>query len=155
VAAERVIAFGALSVAVTAYKSAGFGGTISAPAGSDSAAGQNLLAKYFPSSSANPTNLVYKLSTPAWEDPAVIATATATATVAAFKAVTVNTAPTSNTWDWVMSGLAAMANGQATFTAAQGTAGAKANYYLPGAVLWAPGGNAYTFDISNALSRVP
>jgi RND superfamily putative drug exporter len=71
-----VIAFGALSVAVTAYKSAGFGGTISAPAGTDSAAGQNLLAKYFPSSSANPTNLVYKLSTPVWEDPAVIATAT-------------------------------------------------------------------------------
>ena len=71
-----VIAFGALSIAVTGYKSAGFGGTISAPAGSDSAAGQNLLAKYFPSSSANPTNLVYKLSTPAWEDPAVIAAAT-------------------------------------------------------------------------------
>ena len=59
-----VIAFGALSVAVTGYKSAGFGGTISAPAGTDSAAGQSLLAKYFPSSSANPTNLVYKLSTP-------------------------------------------------------------------------------------------
>ena len=71
-----VIIFGALSVAVTAYQSAGFGGTISAPAGTDSAAGQNLLAKYFPASSANPTNLVYKLSTPAWEDPAVIATAT-------------------------------------------------------------------------------
>src|SRR6202020_176818 len=33
-----VICFGALSVAVTAYKSAGFGGTISAPAGTDSAA---------------------------------------------------------------------------------------------------------------------
>jgi RND superfamily putative drug exporter len=71
-----VIIFGALSVAVTAYQSAGFGGTISAPAGTDSAAGQNLLAKYFPSSSANPTNLVYKLSTPVWEDPAVVATAT-------------------------------------------------------------------------------
>jgi RND superfamily putative drug exporter len=71
-----VIAFGALSIAVTGSKSAGFGGTISAPAGTDSAAGQNLLAKYFPSSSANPTNLVYKLSTPVWEDPAVIAAAT-------------------------------------------------------------------------------
>jgi putative drug exporter of the RND superfamily len=71
-----VIAFGALSIGVTAYKSAGFGGTISAPAGTDSAAGQNLLAKYFPSSSANPTNLVYKLSTPVWEDPAVVAAAT-------------------------------------------------------------------------------
>jgi RND superfamily putative drug exporter len=71
-----VIAFGALSIGVTAYKSAGFGGTISAPAGTDSAAGQNLLAKYFPSSSANPTNLVYKLPTPVWEDPAVVAAAT-------------------------------------------------------------------------------
>jgi putative drug exporter of the RND superfamily len=71
-----LIVFGALSVAVTAYQSAGFGGTISAPAGTDSAAGQNLLAKYFPASSANPTNLVYKLSTPVWQDPAVVATAT-------------------------------------------------------------------------------
>jgi putative drug exporter of the RND superfamily len=71
-----VIAFGALSVAVTGYQSAGFGGTISAPAGTDSAAGQDLLAKYFPASSANPTNLVYKLSTPVWDDPAVIAAAT-------------------------------------------------------------------------------
>jgi putative drug exporter of the RND superfamily len=71
-----VIVFGALSVAVTAYQSAGFGGTISAPSGSDSAAGQDLLARYFPASSANPTNLVYKLSTPVWDDPAVIQTAT-------------------------------------------------------------------------------
>jgi RND superfamily putative drug exporter len=71
-----VIAFGALSIGVTAYKSAGFGGTISAPAGTDSADGQNLLAKYFPSSSANPTNLVYKLSTPVWDDPAVVVAAT-------------------------------------------------------------------------------
>jgi putative drug exporter of the RND superfamily len=71
-----VIIFGALSIAVTAYQSAGFGGTISAPAGTDSAAGQDLLAKYFPSSSANPTNLVYKLSTPVWDDPAIIVTAT-------------------------------------------------------------------------------
>jgi RND superfamily putative drug exporter len=71
-----VIVFGALSFAVTAYKSAGFGGTISAPAGTDSAAGQNLLAKYFPASSANPTNLVYTLSEPVWQDPAAIEAAT-------------------------------------------------------------------------------
>ena len=71
-----VIVFGALSVAVTAYKSAGFGGTISAPAGSDSAAGTDLLNKYFPSTAANPTNLVYKLSTPAWDNAPAIATAT-------------------------------------------------------------------------------
>jgi RND superfamily putative drug exporter len=72
-----VIVFGALSVAVTAYQSAGFGGTISAPAGTDSATGTNLLNKYFPSSAANPTNLVYKLSAPAWNDAAAIAAATA------------------------------------------------------------------------------
>ena len=71
-----VVVFGALSVAVTGYKSAGFGGTISAPAGSDSAAGANLLARYFPSSSANPTNFVYTLSTPAWQDPTAIQDAT-------------------------------------------------------------------------------
>ena len=59
-----VIVFGALSVAVTGYQSAGFGGTISAPAGTDSAAGTDLMNKYFPATAANPTNLVYKLSAP-------------------------------------------------------------------------------------------
>ena len=64
-----VIVFGALAAAVTAYSSAGFGGQITAPAGTDSAAGTDLLNKYFPTTAANPTNLVYKLSSPAW-DPA-------------------------------------------------------------------------------------
>ena len=72
-----VVVFGALSVAVTAYQSAGFGGTISAPAGTDSAAGTDLMNKYFPITAANPTNLVYKLSTPAWDNAPAIATATA------------------------------------------------------------------------------
>jgi putative drug exporter of the RND superfamily len=72
-----VVVFGALSVAVTAYQSAGFGGTISAPAGTDSATGTNLMNKYFPSSAANPTNLVYKLSAPAWNSAGAIAAATA------------------------------------------------------------------------------
>jgi RND superfamily putative drug exporter len=71
-----VIIFGALSVAVTAYKSAGFGGTISAPSGTDSAAGTNLMNKYFPATAANPTNLVYKLGAPAWDDAPAIAAAT-------------------------------------------------------------------------------
>jgi putative drug exporter of the RND superfamily len=71
-----IVVFGALSVAVTNYQSAGFGGTISAPAGTDSAAGTNLLNKYFPASSANPTNLVYTLPTPVWDDGAAVAAAT-------------------------------------------------------------------------------
>ena len=64
-----VVVFGALSAAVVNYQSAGFGGTISAPAGTDSAAGTDLLNKYFPSTAANPTNLVYPLSVPAWQTP--------------------------------------------------------------------------------------
>jgi RND superfamily putative drug exporter len=69
-----VLVFGALAVAVTAYKPAGFGGTLSAPAGTDSAAGQVLLSRHFPASNANPTNLIYKLRQPIWNNPQVAAT---------------------------------------------------------------------------------
>jgi RND superfamily putative drug exporter len=72
-----VIVFGGLAFAVTGYQSAGFGGTISAPAGTDSAAGTTLLNTYFPETAANPTNFVYKLTTPAWQDPQAIQAATA------------------------------------------------------------------------------
>ena len=71
-----VVVFGALAIGVGSYQAGGFGGSINAPAGTDSAAGTALLAKHFPSSSANPTNLVYKLSQPVWDDPAPIAMAT-------------------------------------------------------------------------------
>ncbi|MGO9782129.1 MAG: MMPL family transporter, partial [Streptosporangiaceae bacterium] len=68
-----VVIFGALALAVTGYEAAGFGGTLNAPSGTDSAAGQALLAKHFPASSANPTDLVYKLKVPAWDDAQAIA----------------------------------------------------------------------------------
>jgi RND superfamily putative drug exporter len=68
-----VVVFGALAVAVTAYKPAGFGGTLNAPGGTDSAAGQALLTKHFPSSSANPTSLIYRLKQPVWDDPQAVA----------------------------------------------------------------------------------
>jgi RND superfamily putative drug exporter len=71
-----VLIFGALAIGVASYQPGGFGGSINAPAGTDSAAGQALLAKHFPSSSANPTNLVYKLSQPVWDDTAPITAAT-------------------------------------------------------------------------------
>jgi RND superfamily putative drug exporter len=71
-----VVAFGALAIGVASYQPGGFGGSISAPAGTDSAAGQTLLAKHFPASSANPTNLVFKLSQPVWDDPGPVAAAT-------------------------------------------------------------------------------
>ena len=71
-----VLAFGALAIAVGSFKPGGFGGSITPPAGSDSAAGTALLARHFPVSSANPTNLIYTLSQPVWDDPAPVAAAT-------------------------------------------------------------------------------
>ncbi len=71
-----VVALGVLAIFVGGYKPGGFGGSITAPAGTDSAAGTALLNKHFPASSANPTNLVYKLSQPVWDDTAPIAAAT-------------------------------------------------------------------------------
>ncbi len=71
-----IVVFGALASAVTAYMPGGFGGSITAPAGTDSAAGTALLNKHFPASAANPTNLVYKLPQPVWDNPAPVAAAT-------------------------------------------------------------------------------
>jgi len=70
-----LLVFGGLAVASLGYKGAGFGGETNAPAHSDSAAGQALLTKYFPSSTANPTNIIFRLKQPAWDDPAVLAKA--------------------------------------------------------------------------------
>ncbi|HEV2452141.1 MAG TPA: MMPL family transporter [Streptosporangiaceae bacterium] len=72
-----VVIFGALAAGITGYKSGGFGGNTTPPAGSDSAKGAALLNKHFPQSSANPTNVIFKLKTPAWQGPAVLATAEA------------------------------------------------------------------------------
>jgi RND superfamily putative drug exporter len=71
-----VVLFGALAFAVTGYTAAGFGGNVTAPAGSDSAAGQALLTKHFPQASANPTNLIFTFGTPVWQDPGPLVTAT-------------------------------------------------------------------------------
>jgi RND superfamily putative drug exporter len=70
-----VVIFGALATFVTGYVGGGFGGSTTAPAGTDSAAGAALQAKYFPSTSSNPTALIYKLSTPVWDNPALLVTA--------------------------------------------------------------------------------
>ncbi len=71
-----LVLFGGLAFAVFGYTAAGFGGNTAPPSGSDSAAGQTLLNKHFPQSSANPTNPIFKFSTPVWEHPATLATAT-------------------------------------------------------------------------------
>jgi putative drug exporter of the RND superfamily len=71
-----VVVFGGLALAVTGYTAAGFGGNVSPPAGSDSAAGQALLTKHFPQAAANPTSIIFQFGHPVWQDPAPLATAT-------------------------------------------------------------------------------
>ncbi len=70
-----VVAFGALATGVTGFHSSGFGGAVSAPAGSDAAAGNAALARYFPHTSANPTNLVLRYKTSVWSDPSQLVVA--------------------------------------------------------------------------------
>src|SRR6266699_5386102 len=71
-----LVFFGGLAIGVSGYKAAGFGGSTTAPAGSDSAAGQTLLARYFPQASANPTSLIFRFAAPVWDDPDVLGTGT-------------------------------------------------------------------------------
>jgi putative drug exporter of the RND superfamily len=71
-----LVFFGALALGVTGYKAGGFGGSTTAPAGSDSATGQTLLNRYFPQASANPTQLIFKYSQPVWDHADALATAT-------------------------------------------------------------------------------
>lgn len=61
--------FGSLALATTRYQAAGFGGQTTPPPGSDSAKGTALLTKHFPSSSANPTGVLFVLPHSVWQDP--------------------------------------------------------------------------------------
>jgi RND superfamily putative drug exporter len=70
-----VVIFGALATFVAGYVGGGFGGSTTAPAGTDSAAGTALQSKYFPTTSSNPTELIYKLPAPVWDNPAPLVTA--------------------------------------------------------------------------------
>src|SRR5581483_7301785 len=67
--------FGALAVASAGYLAAGFGGAATGPAGSDSAAGDALLARHFPQTAANPTVVVLRLRQPAWAAAGAVAAA--------------------------------------------------------------------------------
>jgi putative drug exporter of the RND superfamily len=73
--AAGVVFFGGLAIAVSANTPAGFGGNTNPPPGSDSAAGGAILSAHFPSTSSNPTSIIYRLSQPAWTDPQPLAAA--------------------------------------------------------------------------------
>jgi RND superfamily putative drug exporter len=68
--AAGLVLFGGLAVAVSGYRASGFAGDTTPPAGSDSAAGSALMARYFPQSSANPTSVILRFPRPVWEHPA-------------------------------------------------------------------------------------
>jgi len=61
-----LVVFCALAVASAGYLAAGFGGAVTGPAGSDSAAGDALLTRHFPQTATNPTVIVLRLRQPAW-----------------------------------------------------------------------------------------
>ncbi|MGH3223140.1 MAG: MMPL family transporter [Streptosporangiaceae bacterium] len=64
-----------LASAALGYHSGGFGGATNAPAGSQAAAGNAIVAQNFPQASANPANLIFRYPGPVWDDPGVLATA--------------------------------------------------------------------------------
>jgi len=67
--------FGALATAAIGYTPAGFGGTPPAPAGSDSAAGNALLAAHFPVGSGDPTSVLLRFGALVWSDAGALARA--------------------------------------------------------------------------------
>ena len=70
-----LVIFGGLATAAIWYTPAGFGSGPPAPGGSDSAAGNALLAAHFPAASSNPTNVLLRFAAPVWADPAPVARA--------------------------------------------------------------------------------
>ena len=73
--AAGLVVFGVLAVASADYLAAGFGGAVTAPAGSDSALGNALLTEHFSQTAANPTLIVLRLRQPAWAEAAAVAAA--------------------------------------------------------------------------------
>lgn len=65
-----IIVLGCLSLFALQYQSGGFGSTAVATAGTDSAKGDSLLKKHFPSNSANPTEVLFELPQSVWQNPA-------------------------------------------------------------------------------------
>ena len=79
--------FGALALGMLGYKSAGFGNQ-SAPSGSDSAIGQQLIDKHFPAANNNPQLLIFRFPASVWNEPAPLAkTQAALAATGQFKAL--------------------------------------------------------------------
>ncbi len=70
-----LVVFAALAVSALGFRSGGFGGALNAPAGTDAAAGNAILAQHFPQSSSNPANLIFAYDQPVWDRPAAVVSA--------------------------------------------------------------------------------
>ena len=82
-----VLIFGSLSLGILGYKSAGFGNQ-SAPKGSDSSAGQQVIAAHFPAANNQPQLLIFHFRSSVWDNLAPVAKAqTRLAQAGVFKAV--------------------------------------------------------------------
>jgi len=66
-----VVIFGVLSLGLIGYRSAGFGNQ-SAPKGSDSALGQQVIQQHFPAANNNPQLLIFRYRESVWNDPAIL-----------------------------------------------------------------------------------
>jgi RND superfamily putative drug exporter len=69
--------FAALALATFGYRTAGLNRTTTAPAGSDAAAGNAIIAAHFPQSTVNPAHLVLEYAMPVWQHPDALAQAAA------------------------------------------------------------------------------
>ncbi len=67
-----LVAFAALASFVSAYKSAGFGGAVTAPKGTAAQLGSQELASSFPHSASQPTDILFRFSTPIWGHPTLV-----------------------------------------------------------------------------------
>jgi putative drug exporter of the RND superfamily len=68
------VLFGGLSLGLVGYKSAGFGDQ-TAPAGSDSAAGSQVIDKHFPAANDNPQLLIFHFKSSVWNNAQPVAKA--------------------------------------------------------------------------------
>lgn len=69
-----LVVLGGLAAASIGNKPSGFGGTPTAPSGSDSAEGQAALAAHFPKTSSNPTSLIFRFPRSVYDEPSGLAT---------------------------------------------------------------------------------
>ncbi len=75
--AVGIVVFLALAAGALSYTSGGFGGSNTAPAGSDAAAGNAAMSTHFPQTASNPANLVFAYPRSVYAYPAPLLTAAA------------------------------------------------------------------------------